>query len=132
MKLLYLDSSAILKLVVRELETEAMMSLLSDWPERISSVLARAEVMRAARRAGAGDEVLSRAEEALKRIGLVHVDDAVLNAAASLNPTNLSTLEAIHIATALSAGEDLGAVATYDERVSSASQAAGMKTLAPG
>lgn len=131
MKLLYLDSSAIVKLVVGEPETEALVALLSDWPERITSVVSRVEVMRAARRAGAGGETLLRAGEVLARIGQVHMDAAVLDIAARLEPASVGTLEAIHIATALSVGEDLGALVTYDERMAAASKAAGIEMLSP-
>ncbi|CAN5680493.1 MAG: type II toxin-antitoxin system VapC family toxin [Actinomycetota bacterium] len=132
MKLLYLDSSAIVKLVVREPESEALAALIADWPERVSSELARVEVMRAARRAEAGGEVLARAEEVLARIGLIHVDGVVLEIAASLAPRHLRTLGAMHIATALSVKDDLGAIVAYDERVKSASEATGIKVLSPG
>jgi predicted nucleic acid-binding protein len=131
LKLLYLDSSAIVKLVVREPETEALIALLADWPERVSSALSRVEVMRAARRAGGGEAVLSRAEEVLARIGLIHFDGGVLEIAAGLDDRRLRTLGAIHISTALSLGEDLGAIVTYDERMKAASEAAGIKVLAP-
>lgn len=131
MKLLYLDSSAIAKLVVREPETDALIALLSEWPERVSSALSRVEVMRAVRRAGDGEEVLARADEVLARIGLIHVDGGVLEIAAGLDHRHLRTLDTIHIATALSVGEDLGAMAAYDERMAAASEAAGITVLAP-
>lgn len=129
MKLLYLDSSAIVKLVAREPETEALFALLPDWPERATSVLAHAEVTRAARLAG--DGAIERAGEALAGIGLVYVDEAVLDIAARLEPASLGTLGAIHIATALSIGEDLGAMVAYDEHTAEAAEAAGIKVLAP-
>lgn len=131
MKLLYLDSSAIVKLVIREPESEALVALLADWPERVSSELARVEVMRAAWRAEAGEGVLARAEEVLGRIGLIHVDSGVLESSAGFDHSRLRTLGAIHVATALSVGGDLGAMVAYDERVASASKAAGIKVLAP-
>ena len=48
--LLYLDSSALVKLVVREPETPALMEFLALWPFRVSSALARVEVVRAVKR----------------------------------------------------------------------------------
>ena len=82
--LLYLDSSALVKLVLPEAETGALLEVLSDWPERISSALAGVEVLRAVRRAGAGKRVRERAERVIAGIGLVRVDGAVLSGADSV------------------------------------------------
>jgi len=63
--LLYLDSSAIVKLVRRERETGALFELLAEWPERVSSDLARVEVPRAVRRSGGDPGAIERAGEVL-------------------------------------------------------------------
>jgi uncharacterized protein len=131
-KLLYLDSSAILKFVVPQPETDALVALLADWPERISSALARVEVSRAVRRAGASEAVRQRAEEVVARIGLLGIDAPVLNAATRLDPPGLRTLEAVHLATALSVGRDLGCLVSYDPHLLGAAAAAGLAVLAPG
>ena len=130
--LLYLHSSALVKFVLAEPETDALVKFLSGWPERISSVLARVEVLRAARRAGARGAVYRRAESVVARIGLVGIDAAVLGLAADLEPPGLSTLDAIHIATALSLGEELGCLVSYDARLSRAATSSGISVLAPG
>lgn len=106
--LLYLDTSAIVKLVLPEPETEELLRLLSDRPERVTSALARVEVLRAVRRAGEDGAVFRRAEEVLARLGLIEIGPAILNAAARLDPRRLRSLDAIHLATALSLGEHLG------------------------
>ena len=113
--LLYLDSSAIVKLVVPEPESVALRRLLRSWHERVSSVVALVEVERAARRIGGG--AIRRAQTVLQRIGLVELDDEVVRVAASLRPAELRTLDAIHLATALSLGKDLGAFCAYDSRL---------------
>ncbi len=130
--LLYLDSSALVKLVLPEAETGALLEALSDWPERISSALAGVEVLRAVRRAGAGKRVRERAERVISGIGLVRVDGAVLSGADRLEPAELRTLDAIHLATALSAGEDLGAMICYDARLTQAATRLGVTMMAPG
>ena len=130
--LLYLDSSALVKLVLPEAETRALLGALSDWPERISSTIAGVEVLRAVRRAGAGERVRERAERVISGIGLVRVDEAVLSGAARLEPAELRTLDAIHLATALSAGEDLGAMICYDDRLAQAVARLGVTMMAPG
>lgn len=130
--LLYLDSSALVKLVLPEAETGALLEALSGWPERISSDLAGVEVLRVVRRAGAGERARERAEKVISGIGLVRVDEAVLSGAARLEPVELRTLNAIHLATALSAGGDLGAMICYDARLARAATRLGVPTMAPG
>jgi len=127
--ILYLDSSAIVKLAVPEQETRSLQRLLRSWPETASSVIARIEVTRAARRVG--DEAVRRADAALERIALVEVDGDVLDRGASLPPAGLRTLDSIHLATALSLGDELGALCAYDARLAEAATAAGIDVLAP-
>ena len=130
--LLYLDSSALVKFVLAEPETDALVKFLTGWPERISSVLARVEVLRAVRRAGVEEATHRRAESVVARIGLVGIDAAVLRVAADLDPRELGTPEAIHIATALSVGEELEGLVSYDARLSRAATSSGLSVLAPG
>lgn len=99
-KLLYLDSSAILKVVVPEPESKALFELLSHWPIRVSSELARTEVLRALRRAKVTVPQFRRGQKALDRIGLIPVDSRILSDAALLKPILLRSLDAIHLATA--------------------------------
>src|SRR5436190_12274873 len=114
-QLLYLDSSAIVKLVVPEAETKALRELLKSWPERVSSMVARIEVERVARRIGGG--AVRRAHTVLSKIALVDLDEDVVRVAGALDPAELRTLDAIHLATAISLGGDLGAVCAYDVRL---------------
>jgi len=72
-KLLSLDSSAIVKLIVPEPESQALLGLLAGWPARISSALARVEVLRALKRAGARVSEFRRGQKVLDRIGLIPV-----------------------------------------------------------
>lgn len=127
--LLYLDSSAIVKLVVPEPETSALRDLLTAWPERVTSIVARIEVERVARRFGGG--TIRRARTVLSRIGLVELDQEVVDAAVGLDPPALRTLDAIHLGTALTLGSDLGAFCAYDTGLSAAAQRQAMELLAP-
>ncbi len=127
--MLYLDASAIVKLFVREPETPSLVAAIAVDPEVVSSALAWTEVVRAARRARVR---VARAEVVLERIGLVPVDEGIIRAAAELRPPTLRTLDAIHLATALSLREDLAALVTYDERLAEAGAAAGLRVFAPG
>ena len=128
-KLLYLDSSAIVKLVVPEAETKALRELLKSWPERVSSVVARIEVERVARRIGAG--AVRRARSVLSRIALVDLDEPVVRVAAALEPAELRSLDAIHLATAISLGGDLGALCAYDVRLGGAALSKTIEVLTP-
>jgi uncharacterized protein len=129
--LLYLDSSAIVKLVLPEPETGVLLELLAGWPERVASALAVVEVTRAVRRAGSGAPTVRRAEQVLSRLGLIRVSAEILKTAARLDPTELRSLDAVHLSTALSLGEQLGAVVVYDARLARAAEASGLPVLAP-
>lgn len=126
---MYLDSSALVKLVVPEAESAALRILLRSWPERVSSVVAAVEVERAARRIGAG--AVRRARSVLSRIGLVELDDEVVRAAATVEPLELRTLDAIHLGTAVTLHEEMGAFCAYDARLAGAAARMGLEVLAP-
>jgi hypothetical protein len=127
----YLDSSAPVKLVVLEPESAALREFLMGHPTRLSSGLVEVEVPRALRRAGYGVAEQRRAVELLARIALVDVDRAILRAAAAIAPTNLRSLDAIHLATAMSFGQDLAGIVTYDQRLAEAAISADVEVWAP-
>lgn len=129
--MLYLDSSAIVKLIVPEPETPALVETLRSDSETASSVLARVEVLRAVRRVGARRAVADRAESILHRMALVRLEEGVVTAASTLSPLELRTLDAIHLATALSLGSSIAGLITYDERLASAARAAGLTVQGP-
>ena len=99
---IYVDSSALVKLVLPEAESTALLTLLGDQVEPISSALATVEVMRAARRASRDSEVHTRAAVVMAALHLVRVDDEILAGAANIEPETLRSLDAIHLASALS------------------------------
>jgi len=126
----YLDSSAFVKLAVEEPETRALRAFLAERDgRRVSSALLRTESLRAVRQLG-GD-VLSTIREGLRRVDLVAIDDRILDAAGTLEPRVLRTLDAIHLATALAVGDDLESVVTYDERMAEGARLLGLPTAAP-
>lgn len=129
--MIYLDSSAIVKFILPEPESGALLEHLSVWPERVSSAVARVEVSRAVRRTGARDAVHQRAENVIARLALVRVDEEVLHAAARLDPPELRSLDAIHLATALSV-PDLAGMICYDERLAEAANFTGVRVMSPG
>ncbi len=128
---LYLDSSAIVKLVLPEPETHALVSRLSHDPEVISSALARVEVLRALKRIKATPTARRQAQRVLARIALARIDEAVLERAAEIDPAELRSLDAVHLATALGLGERLDGFVTYDSRLGDAADRAGLPVLIP-
>jgi predicted nucleic acid-binding protein len=129
-RLLYLDSSALVKLIVAEPETEALIGFLSAWPHRVSSALARVEVLRAVRRAKAAPTLARRAARVLARVALVRIDDPVLQQASRIAPPELRSLDAIHLATARSL-DDLAGVVTYDTRLARAASRSRLRVFSP-
>jgi predicted nucleic acid-binding protein len=129
--IVYLDSSAIVKLVIRERESGALFDWLRDRPERVSSVVSRVEVLRALRRAGAPPATVRRAGDLLDRISLMAVDRPVLDAASAIGPRDLRSLDAIHLATALSLAGDLAGLVTYDSRLAAAAARSGVGVWSP-
>jgi predicted nucleic acid-binding protein len=131
-KLLYLDSSAIIKVVVAEPESKELMDFLTDWPNRISSELARTEVLRALRSSGVRVPEFRRGQKTLDRIGLISIDSGVLSGAALFKPVTMRSLDAIHLATALSLGKDLAGMVAYDARLAEAAARAKLQVWSPG
>lgn len=125
----YLDSSAIVRLVVRGPESSALRRYLRRKQPLVSSALARTEVTRAL--LPAGDDAVARGRIVLQRIDLIRVNDRILNAAGVLRPRDLRPLAAIHLATALELGDDLSALVTYDERMAAVAEHVGCRVVQP-
>ena len=128
--MVYLDSSAIVKLVVAEAESTALRRYLRGEPRRASCALARVEVTRAV--APHGAVTLTRARRVLRRIDLVPVDDELLDDAATLDAGVLRNLDALHLAAARVFGDELTAVVTYDDRMARSASILGLPVVTPG
>ncbi len=128
----FVDSSALVKLVKRERETDALIAALKRWPDRIASVIARVEMFRALRRIGASTADRARAEQLLAHVTLVRLDEPILKLAAELPSRDLGSLDAIQLATALSIGDLPEAFVTYDMRLARAARRHGLRVLHPG
>jgi predicted nucleic acid-binding protein len=125
----YLDSSAIVKLAVAEPESAALRRYLRRRRTLVSSSLAKAEVARAL--LPLGGQAVRRGQEVLARLELIRISDRILAAAGQLLPAELSTLDAIHLATALELGSDLAGVVTYDGRLRAAAAAIACPVATP-
>ncbi len=129
-QLLYLGSSAIVKLLIKERESPALRRALQGRPQRISSALAQVEGhLAAARREPAPTP--ERVGRILAGLTLVPVDQPVLEHAASLHDPHLRALDAIHLSTAHSLGRDLGSLIAYDSGLLAAAQASGLPIEKP-
>lgn len=125
----YLDSSALVKLAIDEPESRALRGHLRRRKELVSSALARTEVLRAL--SFEGEEGIARGRAVLGRIQLLRLNDRILNAAGVLLPSDLRSLDAIHLVTAQQLGSDLSQIVTYDERMLEAAKHLGLKTASP-
>ena len=125
----YLDSSAAVKLVVREAESDALGAWLGSEPIVASSALVRTETLRAVRRAEPLG--MDQARAILARFVVHDIDDDILESAVRLDPLVLRSLDAIHLATALRLGSELEAIVTYDRRMIDGARALGLPVASP-
>lgn len=125
----YLDSSAIVKLAVREAESLALRRYLRRRRPLVTSSLARTEVLRAL--LPGGDDAVAAGRKVLTRLDQVRISNRVLDEAATLLPAETRPLDAIHLATAGQLGQDLGALVTYDDRMAEAARHIGHRVVAP-
>jgi predicted nucleic acid-binding protein len=129
---LYLDSSALVKLVQREARSEALRRYLRGYrgDERVSSELVRVEVVRSV--LGGGPPAVAHARRQLARLYLVLMDREILDTAATLAPgTLLRSLDAVHLATAQLLGAELRAILTYDVRMAQAATSLDLTVASP-
>ena len=126
----YLDGSAAVKLLMAERESPALRRWLRGHPERASAALLRVELVRVVRRAGL-PRLLPQARKLLAGVHLIRLDDALLEHAAYRDPTELRSLDSIHLAAAASLGDDLAAVVSYDDRLLAAATSLGLPTATP-
>jgi predicted nucleic acid-binding protein len=124
----YLDTSAFIKLVRSEPESSALRRELAG-RGLLSSALLVVEGRRAGRRYG--ELAARRARLGLTAVTLLPLDHGILEAAADLGPAGLRSLDALHLATALSLGEDLERLYCYDTRLTGAAQALGIEVSQP-
>ena len=139
---LYLDTSALVKLVVEEAETSALREYLAEHRDRrmASSALVRTELRRAVLRFATREDVTvaearSAALESTRLMGaldLIRVGAALLDRAGEQQPPSLRSLDAVHLQAAKTLGRSLHVVVAYDRRLLDAAQGAGLAVAQPG
>jgi uncharacterized protein len=127
--LAYVDASAMVKMVALEPELDALDDALDEWPAWVSSALLEVELVIAARRRHPNARDAARV--LLGLVELIEIDAGIRQAAANLTDPHLRSLDAIHLATALSLGERLGTFFAYDERMIAAARAHGLPVTVP-
>lgn len=126
----YLDASALVKLVLKEPGHDDLRSYLDGRNSRATSVISEVEVPRAVARATGADP--SEVSLLLQGVIVLHLESAVTLAAARLQPLTLRLLDAIHLASAVDLGEDLADFVTYDRRLADAARSLGLRVVSPG
>ncbi len=126
----YIDSSALVKLVSLETETDALLEWITDHqPTLFGSELLRTEVIRAVRRFD--PMALEAAKELLRTVNLLAMPSSTFARAGELDPQILRPLDALHLASALDLGDDLDVLVTYDDRLTEACAIHGVRVVAP-
>ena len=126
--MLYLDTSAFLKLVVKETHSDVLRLELVGKRAWSSSLLG-VEAHRAAQRLGVPSPVV---DEFLAAVTLISLSESTMLTARTVGTQDLRTLDAIHLASALELGSDLDAMCTYDARLARASRSVGISVQSPG
>ncbi|MCY7411933.1 MAG: type II toxin-antitoxin system VapC family toxin [Salinibacterium sp.] len=126
--MLYLDTSAAVKLLLAEEESLAIRAYVND-KDWACSALLRTELVRAVVRVD--PSVVPRALDLLLQPRLMAISMRVLNVAAKLDPPGLRSLDAIHLASALELRDELTAFVAYDDRLLAAASALGMPVASP-
>lgn len=127
----YLDTSALVKLAVPETESAPLRAFLEEVPRRVTSVIAQIESLRAVRKRALGPAAEGQMEAVWRGLTWIVLSAEVRRAAGQLGPPELRSLDAIHLASALEIGPDLGGMITYDARLAAAARAAGITVWAP-
>jgi predicted nucleic acid-binding protein len=125
----YLDASALVKLVVREPEWQALRLYLGLFPLRATSILSMVEVPRAVARHLRRFEPRSMA--IFRGLEILPFDRPLASAAVHLPPMELRSLDAVHLASAVALAPDLESVVTYDARLAEAAELAGIPVVEP-
>lgn len=125
----YLDTSAFLKLITVEDESQAMRSWFRSHNSIWSSYLLRTEALRAGARLGISNDTI---EGALDTVSLILPSSTTFFTAGRLSPATLRPLGALHLAAAMEIGDDLEGIVAYDDRLMQAALAVSIKVHSPG
>jgi len=123
----YLDASALTKLIIEEPETAVLQDVIRGHG-LLSSRVAVVEVTKAVTRYDPDAEPFAF----FARVTFLELDADLATAAGATGGPGLRALDAIHVATALILQSEIERFITYDARQSEAARAAGLHVIAPG
>lgn len=127
----YLDTSALVKLIVQEDHSDEVGRYLDDPAcQAVSSEITEVELLRAINRQDS--QLMNRGLEVLAQTVLLPLTTSMKLRATYLDPTTLRSLDAIHVATALEIQTDLECLVSYDHRLLESASAAGLRVMSPG
>ncbi len=126
----YIDTSALGRILLSEPDRPAVLAALADFDQHVASRLLRVELRRLALR----HDALAVADRLLSTVALLPMSEDILDAAETVAPSGVATLDAIHLVTALKLAADgvLETVMTYDARLADGARHHGLGVLAPG
>ncbi|MCL2787980.1 MAG: type II toxin-antitoxin system VapC family toxin [Micrococcales bacterium] len=126
------DTSALVKLFVAEEESAALRRWVMS--HRGTSLVASALVLTELPRALATHhrDLRTVSSQVVESLVLIDVSRPILVAAGELEGDLLRSLDAIHLATALSLGSDADGIVTYDHRLADAARSHGLPVISPG
>jgi predicted nucleic acid-binding protein len=127
--LIYLDTSALLKLITPEEHSEALAAFVDARVDFTSSTLLAVEARRDALRRA--PQTLPRVDVFLSGVELIAMSTVVVENASRLPDPGLRSLDAIHLATALLVRNELDLLLAYDRRLLDAAEAHGLPTASP-
>jgi predicted nucleic acid-binding protein len=125
----YLDTSALGRVLLGEPDRPAIIDAIGAFDVRLASRLLRIELRRLALRHGQ----LEAADRLLAGVALLPVDEAILTVAETTPPSTVTTLDAIHLTTALrlAQAQRLDALMTYDVQLAHGARQHGLTVIAP-
>jgi predicted nucleic acid-binding protein len=126
--LAYLDASAIVKLVLVEPESVEMARWYIDNDRVSTSLVGIIETRRAVARRPHDSVHLERV---VSGIEVIAVTARIGERAAAIAPLMVRTLDAIHLATAISIGTSMTSFVTYDDRLAAAARDLGLPVVSP-
>ena len=127
---LYMDASALVKLVITEDESDALRDYLGEGATLISSRVGEVELRRVTGRQ-AQRPADATVEAVLRATSFMELEPMIAGSAGSIGPATLRSLDAIHLASALAMADELDAFVAYDGRLADAARRAGLRVVSP-
>ena len=129
MAAVYIDTSALGRVLLGEPGAQAIEEALSEYDEHVSSRVLRLEL----RRLGLRNDLVDFADRLIADVALLPLDESRLRAAETIPPADVASLDSLHLAAAVELAEAdlLDTVMTHDKRLADGARHHGLTVLAP-